>query len=122
MNTLNFLGSDITSVNVAQIPGLNTLGISMVCIDYAQWCISPQHSHPRASEILIVLEGTLFVGFITSDPEKSLITKVLQRGDVFVFPVGLIHFQRNIGYGPAVAFATFNSQNLVLSLWQMQVV
>ncbi|KAF5207631.1 Germin-like protein subfamily 1 member [Thalictrum thalictroides] len=110
-NTSNFLGSDITPVNAAHIPGLNTLGISMVRIDYAQGGLSPPHTHPRASEILTVLEGTLFVGFITSNPENRLITKVLQRGDVFVFPVGLIHFQRNIGYGNAVAFAAFSSQN-----------
>ncbi|KAF9612924.1 hypothetical protein IFM89_004340 [Coptis chinensis] len=34
-NTSNFLGSKVTPVNVAQLPGLNTLGISMVRIDYA---------------------------------------------------------------------------------------
>lgn len=65
----------------------------MVRIDYAPWGLIPPHSHPRASEILTVLEGTLHVSFVTSNPESRLITKVLQKGDVFVFPVGLIHFQ-----------------------------
>ncbi|PIA36015.1 hypothetical protein AQUCO_03400128v1 [Aquilegia coerulea] len=110
-NTSNFLGSDIIPVNVAHIPGLNTLGISMVRIDYAPWGLSPPHTHPRASEILTVLEGMLYVGFVTSNPENRLITKVLQKGDVFVFPMGLVHFQRNFGYGNAVAFAAFSSQN-----------
>ncbi|VVA28349.1 Hypothetical predicted protein, partial [Prunus dulcis] len=36
---------------------------------------------------------------------------VLRKGDVFVFPVGLVHFQQNVGYGNAVAIAALNSQN-----------
>lgn len=110
-NTSNFLGSSITPANVAQIPGLNTLGISMVRIDYAPWGLNPPHTHPRASEILMVLEGSLHVGFVTSNPENRLISKVLKKGDVFVFPIGLVHFQRNVGYGNAVAIAALSSQN-----------
>ncbi|GAV65628.1 hypothetical protein CFOL_v3_09143, partial [Cephalotus follicularis] len=35
-------------------------------------------------------KGTLFEGFVTFDPGNQLIiTKVLQKGDVFVFPIGL---------------------------------
>ncbi|KAF9605161.1 hypothetical protein IFM89_014152 [Coptis chinensis] len=83
-NTSNFLGSK----------GLN----------------SP-HTDPRATEILTVLEGTLYVGFVTSNPENRLISKLLQKGDVFVFPIGLVHFQRNVGYGNAVAIAALSSQN-----------
>ncbi|XP_057493121.1 putative germin-like protein 2-1 [Actinidia eriantha] len=110
-NTSNVVGSGVTPVTVAQLPGLNTLGISMVRIDYAPWGINPPHTHPRATEILTVLEGYLQVGFVTSNPENRLITKVLQKGDVFVFPEGLVHFQRNVGHGNAVAIASLSSQN-----------
>ncbi|BFG28257.1 hypothetical protein CerSpe_145310 [Prunus speciosa] len=110
-NTSNAVGSRVTLVNVAQIAGLNTLGISIARIDYAPWGINPPHTHPRASEILTVLEGSLKVGFVTSNPENRLITKVLEKGDVFVFPVGLVHFQQNVGYGNAVAIAALSSQN-----------
>lgn len=110
-NTTNPLGSRVTPVFVAQLPGLNTLGIAMARIDYKPWGINPPHTHPRATEILTVLEGTLEVGFVTSNPENRLISKVLQKGDVFVFPVGLVHFQRNVGYGNAVAIAALSSQN-----------
>ncbi|KAK3026819.1 hypothetical protein RJ639_041891 [Escallonia herrerae] len=110
-NTSNAVGSKVTPVTVAQLPGLNTLGISLVRIDYAPWGINPPHTHPRASEILTVLEGSLEVGFVTSNPENRLISKVLQKGDVFVFPVGLVHFQRNAGQVNAVAIAALSSQN-----------
>ncbi|KAF8413484.1 hypothetical protein HHK36_001471 [Tetracentron sinense] len=110
-NTANKVGSNVTQVNVAQIAGLNTLGVSLVRIDYAPYGLNPPHTHPRATEILTVLEGTLYVGFVTSNPENRLITKVLNKGDVFVFPEGLIHFQFNTGHTNAVAIAGLGSQN-----------
>ncbi|KAJ0794792.1 hypothetical protein HanPI659440_Chr04g0143141 [Helianthus annuus] len=110
-NTHNDVGSNVTSVTVAQLPGLNTLGISMARIDFAPWGINPPHTHPRATEILTVIEGRLLVGFVTSNPENRLITQVLEKGDVFVFPQGLIHFQKNVGNGYALAIAGLSSQN-----------
>ncbi|KAK2998353.1 hypothetical protein RJ639_023479 [Escallonia herrerae] len=110
-NTSNAVGSRVTPVTAAQLPGLNTLGISIARIDYAPWGINPPHTHPRASEILTVIDGSLQVGFVTSNPENHLITKVLEKGDVFVFPEGLVHFQRNMGSGNAVAIAALSSQN-----------
>jgi quercetin dioxygenase-like cupin family protein len=110
-NTDNRVGSNVTTVNVDQIPGLNTLGISVVRIDYAPYGENPPHTHPRGTEILVVLEGTLYVGFVTSNPENRFFSKVLNKGDVFVFPIGLIHFQFNVGKTNAVAFAALSSQN-----------
>ncbi|CAK9321273.1 unnamed protein product [Citrullus colocynthis] len=110
-NTNNPVGSAVTPANVVKIPGLNTLGIMMVRIDYAPGGINAPHTQPRATEILTVLEGMLLVGFVTSNTGNRLITKTLKKGDVFVFPIGLIHFQQNIGYGPAVAIASLSSQN-----------
>ncbi|KAK4757045.1 hypothetical protein SAY87_007172 [Trapa incisa] len=110
-NTDNNDGSNVTNVNVDQIPGLNTLGISMVRIDFAPYGLNPPHTHPRATEILVVVEGELYVGFVTSNQlGNKLITKVLKAGDVFVFPIGLIHFQWNVGKTKAVAFAALSSQ------------
>ncbi|KAJ9170511.1 hypothetical protein P3X46_018614 [Hevea brasiliensis] len=110
-NTSNKVGSNVTLVNVDKIPGLNTLGISLARIDFAPYGgLNPPHTHPRATEILVVLEGTLYVGFVTSNPNR-LITKFLNAGDVFVFPVGLIHFQFNIGQTNAVAISGLSSQN-----------
>ncbi|CAL9020068.1 unnamed protein product [Prunus brigantina] len=111
-NTQNPLGSTVTAVNVDQIAGLNTLGISLARIDFARNGLNPPHTHPRATEILLVLEGTLYVGFVTSNADNNrLFTKVLNKGDVFVFPIGLIHFQLNVGEGDAVAQAALSSQN-----------
>ncbi|KAL6626347.1 hypothetical protein ACP70R_030073 [Stipagrostis hirtigluma subsp. patula] len=107
-NTSNAAGSVVTAANVERLPGVNTLGVSMARIDYAPGGQNPPHTHPRATEIIFVLEGTLEVGFITT--ANKLFTKTVTKGEVFVFPRGLVHFQQNRGHGPAAVIAAFNSQ------------
>jgi quercetin dioxygenase-like cupin family protein len=110
-DTSNPLGSNVTLLNVDKILGLNTLGISLAHIDFAPYGLVPPHIHPRGTEIFVVQEGTLLVGFVTSNPNNHLISKVLNAGDVFVFPIGLIYFQLNVAKTNAIAFAGLNSQN-----------
>ncbi|XP_024960236.1 putative germin-like protein 2-1 [Cynara cardunculus var. scolymus] len=110
-NTSNPVGSRVTPVFVEQLPGLNTLGIAMARVDYEPWGLNPPHLHPRATEVLTVVKGTLEVGFVTSNPENRFISKVLHEGDVFVFPMKLVHYQRNIGNTNAFAISTLSNQN-----------
>jgi quercetin dioxygenase-like cupin family protein len=110
-NTMNKVGSNVTNVNVFDFPGLNTLGISLARIDYGPLGVNPPHVHPRATELITVLEGTLYLGFVTSNPNK-LFSKVVKKGDVFVFPKALIHFQMNLAHDkPAAALSSLSSQN-----------
>ncbi|XP_027367542.1 germin-like protein subfamily 2 member 4 [Abrus precatorius] len=104
----NTLGSVVTASNVEKIPGLNTLGLSFSRIDYKAGGLNPPHTHPRATEIVFVLEGELDVGFITTG--NKLISKSIKKGEVFVFPKGLVHYQKNNGDKPASVLSAFNSQ------------
>lgn len=106
--TNNTFGSLVTGANVEKIPGLNTLGVSLSRIDYAPGGINPPHTHPRATEMVFVLEGELNVGFITT--ANVLVSKTIKKGEVFVFPRGLVHFQKNDGKEKAAVIAAFNSQ------------
>ncbi|KAJ4871437.1 Germin-like protein subfamily 2 member 1 [Raphanus sativus] len=106
--TNNTFGALVTGANVMTIPGLNTLGVSLARIDYAPGGLNPPHTHPRATEVVYVLEGTLDVGFLTT--ANRLISQSLKKGDVFAFPRGLVHFQKNNGRVPAAVIAAFNSQ------------
>ncbi|KAD2393819.1 hypothetical protein E3N88_40796 [Mikania micrantha] len=85
--------------------------ISLARLDFAPWGVIPPHTHPRATEILTVLEGQIQVGFVTSNPENHHFSKVLNKGDVFVFPVNLVHYQHNVGNTYAVAMVALSSQN-----------
>ncbi|KAK4276902.1 hypothetical protein QN277_014998 [Acacia crassicarpa] len=106
--TNNMFGSLVTGANVEKIPGLNIPGVSLSRIDYAPGGINPPHMYPRSTKMVFVLEGELFVGFITTS--NKLISKKIQKGEVFVFPKGLVHFQKNVGYAAASVIAAFNSQ------------
>ncbi|KAF5462912.1 hypothetical protein F2P56_018878 [Juglans regia] len=106
--TNNTFGSLVTAANVQKIPGLNTLGVSLARIDYAPGGLNPPHTHPRATEIVFVLDGELDVGFITT--ANVLMSKSIKKGEVFTFPKGLVHFQKNNGKVPAAVIAAFNSQ------------
>ncbi|XP_074331668.1 germin-like protein subfamily 2 member 1 [Apium graveolens] len=106
--TNNKFGSLVTAANVQMIPGLNTLGVSLSRIDFAPGGLNPPHTHPRATEIAFLLYGELEVGFITTT--NTLYTKTIKTGEIFVFPRGLVHFQKNNGRVPAAAIVAFSSQ------------
>nr|GMC47170.1 nectarin-1-like [Ipomoea batatas] len=107
-STNNTMGSLVTPANVEKVPGLNTLGISLSRIDIASGGINPPHTHPRATEMIYVTDGELDVGFITTT--NVLVSKRVTKGEVFVFPKGLVHFQKNNGEVPAAVISAFNSQ------------
>ncbi|CAI9115677.1 OLC1v1016650C1 [Oldenlandia corymbosa var. corymbosa] len=109
------MGFRVNVADVNRIPGLNTLGLTVVRVDFEPNGVVPPHTHPRASEIIVVLEGTIYAGFVTSNPtdgtKNRLFAKVLNPGDVFVFPAGLVHFQMNVGKTKGMGIVAFNSQN-----------
>ncbi|CAI9785191.1 unnamed protein product [Fraxinus pennsylvanica] len=109
-DTGNQFGFNVTLTNINNLPGLNTLGLVMARVDIAANGLIPPHSHPRASEVTILLKGSLLVGFV--DTTNRLYTQQLRAGDCFVFPKGLIHFAYNIDpVKTALAISGLSSQN-----------
>ncbi|KAL0385005.1 UNVERIFIED_CONTAM: Germin-like protein subfamily T member 2 [Sesamum radiatum] len=76
-------------------------------VDIAPGGLNPPHSHPRATESGIVVQGTLLVGLITTG--NVFYSKNLTAGQMFVIPRGLVHFQLNVGQEKALIFTAFNS-------------
>ncbi|KAL4036262.1 hypothetical protein IC575_004990 [Cucumis melo] len=107
-NTDNPFGFGVTQGNVLAFPGLNTLGLSMNRVDLAPGGINAPHSHPRASESIVVIKGKVLVGFVSTS--NVYYSKVLTVGQMFIVPRGLVHFQYNVGRGKAILITAFNSQ------------
>ncbi|EMS59189.1 Germin-like protein 5-1 [Triticum urartu] len=99
------------SALTVQIPGLNTQGQRYARIDLAPGAIFPPHYHPRAAETALVLEGSVYFGFVSSYPDNKLFAKVLSKGDVFAVPQGLMHFLYNNGTAPTALYASLTSQD-----------
>ncbi|XP_028751502.1 auxin-binding protein ABP19a-like isoform X1 [Neltuma alba] len=108
-NTSNIIKAAVTPAFDAQFPGLNGLGISLGRLDIEKGGVIPLHTHPGASEALVVLQGSITAGFVSSD--NTVYLKTLKTGDTMVFPQGLLHFQINAGGTSAQALVTFSSAN-----------
>ncbi|XP_021758337.1 putative germin-like protein 2-1 [Chenopodium quinoa] len=102
-------GAEATLVNVDRFPGLNTLGVAIARVDFAPFGLNTPHLHPRASQAFVVMKGTLYAGFVTTD--YKLYDTIMNEGDLIVFPQSLIHFQLNLRNTTAFAIAAFGSQN-----------
>ncbi|XP_017411561.2 auxin-binding protein ABP19a-like [Vigna angularis] len=107
-NTTNIFNAALSSAFVTDFPGVNGLGVSAARLDIAKGGSIPMHTHPGATELLIMVEGQITAGFMTP---FHLYMKTLKPGDVMVFPQGQLHFQVNSGKGKATAFLAFSSAN-----------
>lgn len=107
-NTDNPFGFAVAVGNVLAFPGLNTLGLSMNRVDLAPGGINAPHSHPHASESVVVIQGQVLVGFVSTS--NVYYYKVLTAGQMFIIPRGLVHFQYNVGTSKAILITAFNSQ------------
>ncbi|XP_047337057.1 auxin-binding protein ABP19a [Impatiens glandulifera] len=96
----------VTPAFSAQFPGINGLGVSLARLDLLVDGVVPMHTHPSASEVLFVVEGTICAGFISS--ANKVYFKTLNKGDIMVFPQGLLHFQFNSGTTTALAIVSFS--------------
>ncbi|KAJ0448751.1 putative germin, rmlC-like cupin domain superfamily, rmlC-like jelly roll [Helianthus annuus] len=94
---------------LCKIKGHLGLYNSMIRIDYAPCRLTSPHTHPRATEILKELYKlglSLLITPITLSPRCC--KRVMFSCSLCV---GLVHFQRNVGNGYAVAIAGLSSQN-----------
>lgn len=101
--------STIPGLAAINYPGLNTLGMAIARIDVGPFESVPPHTHPHATELFYVVEGSFYAGFI--DTNETLFATNITKGDVFVFPRGLLHFALSTSKHLSTAIVTFNSQN-----------
>lgn len=98
----------VTKATMAEFPALNGQSVSFAVLQFPAGSVNPLHTHPRASELLFLVEGILEVGFI--DTKNVLYTQRLKEGDMFVFPKGLVHYQYNRNHNASsTAISAFGS-------------
>ncbi|XP_021757918.1 auxin-binding protein ABP19b-like [Chenopodium quinoa] len=108
VTTKNKYKSNVILAFADTFPALNGLGISKLKEEIDVGGVIPAHTH-RTSEILVVIKGTILIGFI--DTNNTAYYKRLKKGEVIVIPPTMIHFQVNVGPTPAIAYASFNGAN-----------
>ncbi|OWM77307.1 auxin-binding protein ABP20-like [Punica granatum] len=106
-NTSNANKAGAAVLFLTQFPALNGQGTSMARFDLDVGGAFPMHSHPGASELVLVMEGTINAGFISS--ANDVYSKKLTKGDVIIIPRGLMHYVVNSGKGHATGILSFSS-------------
>lgn len=73
--------------------------------------LNTPHTHPRATEFLYLVNGSLTSGMITETGSR-FITNTLQAGQAMVLPKGSIHFQQNndCGVYRSLSMCAFDSK------------
>ncbi|GMJ03375.1 hypothetical protein HRI_004006700 [Hibiscus trionum] len=100
----------VLKASMVEFPALDGQSVSYAVLQYPASSVNPPHTHPRATELLFLIDGNLEVSFV--DTTNKLFSQNLQCGDMFVFPKGLVHYQYNADTNsPAVAISAFGSAN-----------
>ncbi|KAL6640063.1 hypothetical protein ACP70R_022373 [Stipagrostis hirtigluma subsp. patula] len=97
----------VTKATMEEFPVLKGQGVSYALISYPPGSVNPPHTHPRASRLLLVIEGVLSVGFI--DTANKLYAQDLVAGDMFIIPKGMVQWQYNAGTALAKTLSAFGS-------------
>lgn len=97
-----------TPASLKEFPALNGQSVSMALLQFPPSGINPPHTRPHSTGLLLLVEGSLEVGFV--DVNNKLYNQTLQTGDIFIFPKSLVHYQYNASpTEPAIAIAAFGS-------------
>ncbi|KAJ7748356.1 RmlC-like cupin domain-containing protein [Mycena metata] len=103
-------GGSILLATVDNFPILEELGISGA-ISFVEPCgLNIPHLHPRADEMLTVVEGIMYTGFVQENGFNTEIETQLGQATT-IFPKGSIHYQYNPTCSPAVFVAALNSED-----------
>ncbi|KAJ7082936.1 spherulin-1B precursor [Mycena belliarum] len=104
-------GGSILLATVDNFPILQGLGVAGAVAMVEPCGLNIPHSHPRADEIITVVDGMLDAGFVQENGFNSVVQTQMGKFQATVFPMGSIHFQQNPTCNPAVFVAALNSED-----------
>lgn len=101
---------DTIAANVGNFPVLLGEGLSMTVGHLGPCGMNSPHTHPRATEILYLINGTIITGMLQENGARFVYNSV-NSGAAQVFPKGSIHYQQNIGCDPIAFVAALNNED-----------
>ncbi|KKZ68462.1 hypothetical protein EMCG_05921 [[Emmonsia] crescens] len=103
-------GGHSVSANRATFPALIGSGVSMT-LGFLDGCgFNTPHTHPRAAEMNIIVEGRLKTQFIMENGARAVYNS-LNRYDMTIFPPGAMHAEFNPDCTPATFVAGFGDED-----------
>lgn len=110
-SSVNGVAGTVKPVDVETMPALEFTGVSYSVFQIEPCGINLPHVHPRASEILYVINGSrLFTAFVEENGGR-VIENEIREGETTVFPQGLMHYQQNLGCETANYISGLNHED-----------
>ncbi|KAH9951608.1 RmlC-like cupin [Amylocystis lapponica] len=103
-------GGHLALASVTTFPALVAEHIAMVVGFLGPCGLNTPHTHPRATELLFLVNGSLTSGMVTETGSR-FITDTLSPGQAMVLPMGSIHFQQNNGCEPLMFVSALNNED-----------
>ncbi|KAF7974600.1 hypothetical protein HWV62_44822 [Athelia sp. TMB] len=104
----NAAGGFAVGANSANFPALLTGNGAMTVGVLGPCGANSPHTHPRATEIQIVVSGgPIYTEFIMENG-ANVINNTVDLGQATIFPKGSIHFQQNMACEPTIFIASFD--------------
>ena len=72
--------------------------------------LNTPHTHPRAAEFNLAVNGTLRTGMLANNKARFVMNE-LQPGQATIFPQGAIHFEQNLGCDTVMFVAAFSNED-----------
>lgn len=103
-------GGRAVAASVSNFPALVGQGVAMT-VGFLEPCgMNTPHTHPRATEILYSVNGTLTSGTIGENGSR-FVFNTISPGQATVFPMGSVHYQVNEGCEPMTFVSAFNYED-----------
>ncbi|KAI0774249.1 RmlC-like cupin domain-containing protein [Fomes fomentarius] len=108
----NFTNPAGTAVGAAvgNFPALVNNGIAMTVAFLGPCGMNTPHTHPRATEMLYLVNGSITTGMIPENTSRFVFNQ-LQAGQAQVFLKGSIHYQQNELCDPVMFVAALNNED-----------
>ena len=104
------IGGHTTIANRATCPGLIGTGSSMTVGFLGPCGMNTPHTHPRGTELNIVVQGSLMTTMIGENGARA-VSNYNTLYQMSIFPQGALHMEFNPNCTPAVFVAAFNNED-----------
>ena len=91
-------------------PALVGSGLAMTVGFLGPCGLNTPHTHPRAAEFNIAINGTLRAGMLEENGAR-FVMNTLNPGQATLFPRGAIHFEQNLGCDSVIFVAAFSDED-----------
>jgi oxalate decarboxylase/phosphoglucose isomerase-like protein (cupin superfamily) len=104
------LDGTITAAKRKNFPALVGNNIAMSIGILGPCGLNTPHTHPRAAEFNLAVNGTLRTGMLANNQARFVMNE-LQPGQATIFPQAAIHFEQNLGCDTVMFVAAFSNED-----------